>query len=225
MLRPLGVSFIVSLFASLMVAVTLTPVLCSFMLTKDKMLLKQAKGSWLERALKRMYNFALVKVMKIKKTVLGLSIAFFIAASFLMFGLGRSFLPEFNEGTLTINTISMPGISLEESDKIGNRIENILLSVPEISITSRRTGRAELDEHAQGVNAAEIDAPFVLTDRSREEFMKDVREKLSTVSEASITIGQPIGHRIDHMLSGTRASIAIKLLEQTYPRCLLSPIK
>nr|MBC8554946.1 efflux RND transporter permease subunit [Candidatus Brocadiales bacterium] len=211
MLRPLGISFIVSLFASLMVAVTLTPVLCSFMLTNNKMLLKQAKGSWLERWLNRYYKFTLEKVMKIKKTVLGLSILFFIIASFLMFGLGRSFLPEFNEGTLTVSAVSMPGISLEESNKIGNRIENILLSIPEISITSRRTGRAELDEHAQGVNAAEIDAPFVLTERSKEEFMKDVRKELSSVSEANITIGQPIGHRIDHMLSGTRANIAIKL--------------
>ena len=211
MLRPLGISFIVSLFASLMVAVTLTPVLCSFMLTNDKMLLKQAQGSWLERWLNRYYNFALKKVMKIKKTVLGLSIVLFIVSIFLMFGLGRNFLPEFNEGTLTVSAVSMPGISLEESNKIGNRIENILLSIPEISITSRRTGRAELDEHAQGVNAAEIDAPFVLTERSREEFMKEVRGKLSAVSEANITIGQPIGHRIDHMLSGTRANIAIKL--------------
>lgn len=211
MLQPLGISFVVSLFASLIVAVTLTPVLCSFMLTNDKMLLKQAKGSWTERWLHRYYNSALKKVMKIKKTVLGISIVLFIVAIFLMFGLGRSFLPEFNEGTLTVSAVSMPGISLEESNKIGNRIENILLSVPEISITSRRTGRAELDEHAQGVNAAEIDAPFVLTERSKEEFMKDVREKLSAVSEANITIGQPIGHRIDHMLSGTRANIAIKL--------------
>jgi Cu/Ag efflux pump CusA len=143
--------------------------------------------------------------------VLAFSVALFIVAGFLLFNLGRSFLPEFNEGTLTIGAVSMPGISLEESNKIGSRIENILLSVPEISITSRRTGRAELDEHAQGVNAAEIDAPFVLKDRSREEFMKKVREKLSAVSEANITIGQPIGHRIDHMLSGTRANIAIKL--------------
>jgi Cu/Ag efflux pump CusA len=194
-----------------MVAVTLTPVLCSFMLTNDKMLLNQAKGSWLERWLKKYYNSALARVMKFKKIVLSLSIVLFLVVGFLMFGLGRSFLPEFNEGTLTVSAVSMPGISLEESNKIGNRIENILLSVHEISITSRRTGRAELDEHAQGVNAAEIDAPFVLTERSKEEFMKEVRENLSAVSEANITIGQPIGHRIDHMLSGTRANIAIKL--------------
>ncbi|MDR4509799.1 MAG: efflux RND transporter permease subunit [Candidatus Brocadiaceae bacterium] len=211
MLQPLGISFIVSLFASLIVAVTLTPVLCSFMLTNDRMLLKQANGSWMERWLHRYYNSALKKVMKIKKTVIGISIALFAVAVLLLFNLGRSFLPEFNEGTLTIGAVSMPGISLEESNKIGNRIENILLSVPEIAITSRRTGRAELDEHAQGVNAAEIDAPFVLSERSREEFVKEVRKKLSAVSEANITIGQPIGHRIDHMLSGTRANIAIKL--------------
>lgn len=218
MLQPLGISFIVSLFASLIVAVTLTPVLCSFMLTNDKMLLKQAKGSWTERWLRRYYNSALENVMRIKKTVIGISIALFIASVFLMFNLGRSFLPEFNEGTLTVSAVSMPGISLEESNKIGNRIENILLSVPEISITSRRTGRAESDEHAQGVNAAEIDAPFVLEERSKAAFMKDVREELSAVSEANITIGQPIGHRIDHMLSGTRANIAVKLFGTDLPK-------
>ena len=211
MLQPLGISFIVSLFASLIIAVTLTPVLCSFMLKNNKMLLKQADGSWMENFLGKQYRVALTNVMKVKKIVIGLSIVLFVVVAFLMFGLGRSFLPQFNEGTLTIAAVSLPGISLEESNKIGNRIENILLSVPEISITSRRTGRAELDEHAQGVNAAEIDAPFFLTDRSREEFMADIREQLSAVSEANITIGQPIGHRIDHMLSGTRANIAIKL--------------
>ena len=211
MLEPLGISFIVSLFASLIIAVTLTPVLCSFMLNNNKMLLKQAKGSWLENFLAKHYRVALIHVMRFKKLILGLSIVLFLAVVFLISGMGRSFLPEFNEGTLTIAAVSMPGISLEESNKIGSRIETILLSFPEISITSRRTGRAELDEHAQGVNAAEIDAPFILTDRSRTKFMKDIREKLSSVSEANITIGQPIGHRIDHMLSGTRANIAIKL--------------
>ena len=211
MLQPLGISFIVSLFASLIVAITLTPVLCSFMLTNEKTLLKQANGSWLERKLKKQYHAALLKVMNLKKTILGLSVGLLILVGIVLLGLGRSFLPEFNEGTLTISAVSLPGISLEESNKIGNKIENILLSLPEISVTSRRTGRAELDEHAQGVNAAEIDAPFVLDERSREEFMKDVRQKLTAVSEANITVGQPIGHRIDHMLSGTRANIAIKL--------------
>ncbi len=211
MLQPLGISFIVSLFASLIIAVTLTPVLCSFMLKDNKMLIKQAKGSWLENFLVKYYRVALMRVMKIKKVVIGVSVVLFLAVTLLLFGLGRSFLPSFNEGTLTIAAVSLPGISLEESNKIGSRIENILLSVPEISVTSRRTGRAKLDEHAQGVNAAEIDAPFFLTDRSREEFMAEIRDKLSAVSEANITIGQPIGHRIDHMLSGTRANIAIKL--------------
>jgi CzcA family heavy metal efflux pump len=211
MLRPLGISFIVSLFASLIVAVTLTPVLCSYMLTNESKLIKQANGSWLENFLNKRYKSALGKVMKIKKTMLGLSMILLVVVGFLLFGLGRSFLPEFNEGSLTVSVVTVPGISLDESSKIGNRIEKILLLIPEISITSRRTGRAELDEHAQGVNAAEIDAPFVLAERSREEFMKEVREKLSEVTVANITIGQPIGHRIDHMLSGTRANIAIKL--------------
>ncbi len=125
--------------------------------------------------------------------------------------MGRSFLPEFNEGSLVISVVSLPGISLEESNKIGTAVEKTLLTIPEIQITTRRTGRAELDEHAQGVNASEIDASFVLSERSREEFMAEVREKLSGVSGANITIGQPIGHRIDHMLSGTRANIAIKI--------------
>ena len=211
MLQPLGISFIVSLFASLIIAVTVTPVLCSLMLTNEETLLKQANGSWLERNLQKHYRVALEKVMKVKGIVLGSSIALFLVVAFLIFGLGRSLLPSFNEGTLTISAVSLPGISLDESNSIGSRIERILLTLPEISITSRRTGRAELDEHAQGVNAAEIDAPFILNERSREEFMRDVREKLSAVTEANITIGQPIGHRIDHMLSGTRANIAIKL--------------
>lgn len=211
MLQPLGISFIVSLFASLIVAVTLTPVLCSFMLTNKNQLLKQVDGSKFENFLKKHYNNALIKVMQVKKTIIGLSAILVLASIFLIGSLGRSFLPEFNEGTLTVSVVTLPGISLEESNNIGNRVENILLSVSEITITSRRTGRAELDEHAQGVNAAEIDAPFTLSERSREEFMKDIREKLSAVTEANITIGQPIGHRIDHMLSGTRANIAIKL--------------
>ncbi|MBL4624581.1 MAG: efflux RND transporter permease subunit, partial [Flavobacteriales bacterium] len=211
MLQPLGISFIVSLFASLIVAVTLTPVLCSFMLTNEKKLLEKVHGSWLENWLSKHYGLGLQRVMSAKKGVIGLSIVLVLVVGFLLSGLGRSFLPEFNEGSLTINAVSMPGISLDESNKIGNRIENILLSIPEISITARKTGRAELDEHAQGVNSSEIEVPFELTHRSREEFMKEIREKLSQISEASITIGQPISHRIDHMLSGTRANIAIKI--------------
>jgi len=212
MLKPLGISFIVAIFASLVIALTLTPVLCQVMLSNKKMLLQQVKKrNGLENFLNKYYNIALINIMKFKRAVIGISIALFLAVTFILFGLGRSFLPEFNEGYLTISAVSMPGISLEESNKIGNRIENILLSIPEIAITSRRTGRSELDEHALGVNTSEIEFPFVLEERSHEEFIKEVREKLSVVSEANITIGQPIGHRIDHMLSGTRANIAIKL--------------
>lgn len=211
LLAPLGIAFIVALFASLIVSITLTPVLASYLLTGDKMLNKQHKESWLVERLNRIYSTTLTKVMKIKKAVLIGAGALFIIALLAMSQLGRSFLPEFNEGSLVISAVSLPGISLEESNKIGTQVEQALLSVPEIKITTRRTGRAELDEHAQGVNAAEIDAPFELNERSRDEFMKEVREKLAEISGANITIGQPIGHRIDHMLSGTRANIAIKI--------------
>lgn len=211
MLAPLGISFIVALFASLVVAVTLTPVLCSYLLTDEKMLVRQAKGSWLVQRLNRRYESALRGAMRIKTPLLIVSIVLFLGSIFLMSRLGRSFLPEFNEGSLVVSAVSLPGISLEESNKIGSQVERALLTVPEIGVTTRRTGRAESDEHAQGVNAAEIDAPFVLKDRDRETFLADVREKLKSVSGANITIGQPIGHRLDHMLSGTRANIAIKL--------------
>ncbi|MBI5857344.1 MAG: efflux RND transporter permease subunit [Sphingobacteriales bacterium] len=211
LLAPLGIAFIVSLFASLIVAITLTPVLCSYLLSGEKMLQRQHKESWLVRNLNTAYERGLKRAMNFKNPIIGIAVALFIGALILLGTLGRSFLPEFNEGSLVVSATSLPGISLEESNKIGANIEKTLLTVPEIKITTRRTGRAELDEHAQGVNASEIDAPFVLKERSREDFMKDVRQKLAGVSGANITIGQPIGHRIDHMLSGTRANIAIKI--------------
>lgn len=211
LLAPLGIAFIVSLFASLIVSITLTPVLCSYLLTNEKMLQKQHGESWLVERLQIRYVQLLEKVMSWKKTMITFGIVLFAFALLALTQLGRSFLPEFNEGSLVISAVSLPGISLEESNKIGTAVEKALLSVSEITITTRRTGRAELDEHAQGVNAAEIDAPFVLANRSREEFMNEVREKLATVSGVNITIGQPISHRIDHMLSGTRANIAIKI--------------
>ncbi|MFD2887795.1 efflux RND transporter permease subunit [Chitinophaga cymbidii] len=211
MLAPLGISFIVSLFASLIVAVTLTPVLGSYLLTNEKQLLKQAKGSWLEQKVNGWYGSALEKAMHLKRAILIGSVGLFIVAVFLFFRMGRSFLPEFNEGSLVISAVSLPGISLEESNSIGRQIEKALLTIPEIRTSTRRTGRAELDEHAQGVNASEIDVPFTLKDRDRDEFLEDVRGKLAGITGANITIGQPIGHRIDHMLSGTRANIAIKL--------------
>lgn len=211
LLAPLGIAFIVALSASLVVAITLTPVLCSYMLSSEKQLSSEHKESWLVRKLNALYENALKKALQLKKLNIGLGIGLFATALIVMFSLGRSFLPEFNEGSLVISVVTMPGVSLEESNKIGTQVEKTLLTISEIQITTRRTGRAELDEHAQGVNASEIDAPFTLTDRNREEFMKEVREKLAGISGANITIGQPIGHRIDHMLSGTRANIAIKL--------------
>ena len=211
MLQPLGVSFIVSLFASLIVAVTLTPVLCSLLLTNESMLLKKSTGSWVENSLTKWYKIALEKVFTVRKIVLLLAIVLFVLSTIGLTNFGRSFLPEFNEGSLVIEVSTLPGTSLVESEKIGTRVEKLLLEIPEIALTARRTGRAELAEHTQGVNTSEVDVPFDLKERSREEFMLEVRDKLSHVSGANITIGQPIGHRIDHMLSGTRANIALKL--------------
>jgi CzcA family heavy metal efflux pump len=211
LLAPLGIAFIVSLFASLIVSITLTPVLGSYLLADEKMLQRQHKESWLVEQLQKIYVILLDKVMQRKKAIIATSAVLFIASILLMTQLGRSFLPEFNEGSLVISVVSLPGISLEQSNKLGTQVEKALLSVPEIKITTRRTGRAELDEHAQGVNSSEVEAPFTLVTRSREEFLTEVREKLSGVSGVNITIGQPIGHRIDHMLSGTRANIAIKI--------------
>jgi CzcA family heavy metal efflux pump len=211
LLAPLGIAFIVSLFASLIVAITLTPVLCSYLLTNDDTLEKQAHGNKFTNYLNGIYKSSIEKALRYRKIVVVSSVVLLLGSLIIMSSLGRSFLPEFNEGSLVISAVTLPGTSLEESNKIGNSIEQTLLTIPEIQTTTRRTGRAELDEHAQGVNASEIDAPFTLDDRSRDEFMDEVREKLAGISGVNITIGQPIGHRIDHMLSGTRANIAIKL--------------
>ena len=210
MLVPLGIAFIVALFASTVVALTLTPVLCSYLLGRNKSD-KLPKEAFVARWLKGVYEKALVWVLNHKRITLGSTIALFIIALGCFFTLGRSFLPPFNEGSFTINISSLPGISLEESDKMGHRAEMLLLSIPEIQTVARKTGRAELDEHALGVNTSEIEAPFELKDRSRSELVADVREKLGTITGANIEIGQPISHRIDAMLSGTKANIAIKL--------------
>ena len=209
MLIPLGIAFIVALFASTVVALTLTPVLCSYML--DRKGEKPTQDAWIARKLRVLYKVALTYAVEHKKVVLGSTFAVFLVALGLFFTLGRSFLPGFNEGSFTINVSTLPGISLEESDKIGQRAEELLMQVPEIQTVARKTGRAELDEHALGVNVSEIEAPFELKKRPREEVMDDVREKLSTIKGANIEIGQPISHRIDAMLSGTEANIAIKL--------------
>lgn len=210
MLAPLGIAFIVALTASTLVALTLTPVLCSFML-KPKRSERPAKDSFVSARLKQLYERALVGCLNHRNVVLSITGALCLAAIFAFTTLGRSFLPSFNEGSLTINLSSLPGISLEMSDQLGREAEELLLSVPEIQTVARKTGRAELDEHSRGVNGSEIEAPYELKDRSRNEMLEEVREKLSTLNGVNVEIGQPISHRIDAMLSGTKAGIAIKL--------------
>ena len=211
MLVPLGVAFIVSLFASTIVALTLTPVLCSYLLGHKAKAGGLPREAFLAVWLKMHYRNGLLWALAHKKAVVGTTLALFAVALGCFFTLGRSFLPSFNEGSFTINISSLPGISLDESDKIGRQAEELLLSIPEIQTVARKTGRAELDEHALGVNVSEIEAPFELEDRSHAELLDEVRHKLSVISGANIEIGQPISHRIDAMLSGTQAGIAIKL--------------
>ena len=218
MLIPLGISFIVSLFASTIVALTLTPVLCSYLLGGKAGDKKVPKEAFVAVWLKNHYRNGLLFALSHKKAVIGTTVAVFAAALGFFFTLGHSFLPPFNEGSFTINISSLPGISLEESDKIGRQAEELLLSIPEIKTVARKTGRAELDEHALGVNVSEIEAPFELDGRSHAELMDEVRHKLSVIAGANIEIGQPISHRIDAMLSGTQASIAIKLFGEDLNR-------
>ena len=211
MLIPLGISFIVALIASTIVALTLTPALCSYLLDRKKATDKINKESWLVRTLKKGYERALNWSLKHKTLILSSVCILFIISACLFFTLGRSFLPSFNEGSFTVNVSTLPGIALDESDKIGREAEKMLLSIPEIQTVARKTGRAELDEHSFGVNSSEIEAPYKLTNRTRGEVVKEVREKLATIPGANIEIGQPISHRIDAMLSGTESQIAIKL--------------
>ena len=209
MLIPLGIAFVTALLASTLVALTLTPVLCSYMLNKSNG--EMPKEAFVAVWLKKYYREALLWVLDHTRTVIISSASLLFLALVIFLSLGSSFLPKFNEGSFTINISSLPGISLEESDSIGARAERLLLQVPEIKTVARKTGRAELDEHALGVNVSEIEAPFKLDDRSHEEVLDDVRHRLSVLAGANIEIGQPISHRIDAMLSGTQASIAIKL--------------
>ena len=211
MLKPLGISFIVSLFVSLIVAMTLTPLLAKMMLSGDKYLAKNENEKWLVRKLTYYYEKSLTWSLKHKRAIVLSTAGLFVVSLIAMSTMGRSFLPEFNEGSLTLSVITKPGTSLEESNSLGNLVETELLSISEISSTARRTGRGELDEHSQTTNSAEIDVNFSLTDRNREDFMADVRNTISRIPGIAFTVGQPLGHRIDHMLSGTRANIAIKL--------------
>ena len=213
MLLPLGLTFIVSLSASLLVAITLTPVMSSYLLITDKQLKSDERGD--NKFIQKMntwYLQSLAGIIRYRKTILGCSAILLLASIIIFTGFGRSFLPEFNEGTLTITTVSLPGISIEESNRITSKIDHELLEIAEVKYVSRRTGRAELNEHSHGgSNSSEIDVPYAIDDRSIDEFMNEVRERLGGINGVSINIGQPLGHRIDHMLSGTRANIAIKV--------------
>lgn len=211
MLKPLGIAYIISLVMSMIVAMTVTPLLCKMMLSGDKYLDKNEKDSWITRTLSAGYFKSLSWVLAHKKTVVGSTLVAFVAAIVLFSTMGRSFLPEFNEGSAVITAVAKPGVSLDVNDKLGYLMEKELLKVPEVTGTARRTGRGELDEHSQSTYSAEIDVHFILKDRPREEVFNDMRHRLAGVPGVAITIGQPLGHRIDHMLSGTRANIAIKL--------------
>lgn len=209
MLAPLGVAFITSLVASTIVALTLTPVLCSWLLGGNSK--SDTTEPIVERRLKAAYSRALSWSLRHKRGVILSTSAVLIASLVVFFSLGSNFLPPFNEGSFTINVSTVPGVSLAESDSIGLQAERALLSIPEIISVGRKTGRAELDEHALGVNVSEIEAPYELLDRSKDELIADVRQRLSAIPGVSIEVGSPISHRIDAMLSGSRAGLAIKL--------------
>lgn len=210
MLKPLGITFIISLMASTLVALTVTPVLSSFMLGSQNSD-KTGREPALVRWLKKYYGKALNWSLGHKKTILCGVGALLVAAVVMFFTLGGSFLPAFNEGSFTISVSTVPGISLEESDRMGRTAEKLLLSIPEIKTVGRKTGRAELDEHAFGVNSSEFECPFELGRKTRKELTEEVRRKLAVLPGVNIEIGGPISHRIDAMLSGTKANIAIKL--------------
>lgn len=209
MLVPLGVAFLIALAASTIVALTLTPVLCSYLLGGATAAEKREPK--VAHALRCAYSRSLTGVLKHKKVLLGATGALFIAALLCFCTLGRGFLPGFNEGAFTINVATLPGISLEESDRIGREAERIVLETPEVLTVARKTGRAELDEHSLGVNASEMEAPYRLSDRSRAEVAADLRERLKVIPGVVVEIGQPISHRIDAMLSGSQSQIAIKI--------------
>jgi CzcA family heavy metal efflux pump len=211
MLKPLGISFIVSLFASLMVAVTVTPVMCSYLLTGNRRLRQRAKGSWVERNLTRLYQSLLTKSLNRNRVITGVSALGLAVAAALFFTLGNTFLPPFNEGALTINLASSPGTNLEESARAAAKAEKAIMEFPEVISVARKTGRAEMAEHSFSENVSELDVPFTLGERSREQFFADVREALSEIPGLSVEVGQPITHRMDHMVSGTKANIAIKI--------------
>lgn len=212
LLIPLGVSFIVALVASTFVALTLTPVLCAYLLSPRKKDNEElSREPWLSRTMRGAYVKALAWSLAHTRLLLVSTGILFLVALGLFFTLGRSFLPSFNEGSLTVNIATLPGISLEESDRIGREAERVIMTVPEVTTVSRKTGRAELAEHSFGPNVSELDVPYVLDGRTRNEVAREIREKLSDFPGVNVEIGQPISHRIDAMLSGTESQIAIKL--------------
>ena len=221
MLIPLGVAFIVALFSSTVVALTVTPLLCLTMLGNDKYLAKNSNESFVAKWTRKVYGRTLDWALTFKKVIIGSVVALLFGAIGLYFTLGQSFLPEFNEGSLVISAVTKPGVSLEESNRLGVLVERELMSIPEVVSVARRTGRGELDEHSLSTNSAEIEVNFTLADRPREEFMADVRKRIAHVPGIATTIGQPLGHRIDHMLSGTRANIAIKLFGDDLSRLFM----
>ena len=210
LLRPLGFAYVVALTASLVVALTVTPVLGSLLLPNANSI-RSAEEPKLTRWLKDTYEPWLRRAVRSWRLVIaGAAIALLVALGGLV-ATGRSFLPEFNEGALTISAVTVPGTSLEDSNALGNSLERLLLTVPEVASTARRTGRAELDEHVQGVESAEIDVRLDMKERPRAEVVAEIREKVTLLPGTNVTVGQPISHRIDHMLSGTRANVAVKI--------------
>jgi CzcA family heavy metal efflux pump len=210
LLQPLGFAYVVALAASLVVALTITPVLCSWMLPRARAVSDGLEPRW-TRWLKADYQSRLTRALAWRRTILASSAMALVAALIGVATAGRSFLPEFNEGALTVSAVTVPGTSLEDSNALGSALERLLLGVPEVASTARRTGRAELDEHVQGVESAEIDVRLAPTERSRDEVLQELRDRASLLPGTNVTIGQPISHRIDHMLSGTRANIAVKV--------------
>ncbi len=211
MLKPLGFAYLIALVMSLIVAMTVTPMLCKMMLSGDKYLTRNEKKNWVDRWLLKGYTNALSWVIRHAKIIVGCVLLLFASCMFLFTRMGRSFLPEFNENALTIAAVSRPGVSLEESNRLGTAIEKELLQIPEVTSTARRTGRGELDEHSQTSNGAEIDVNFELGTRSKAEFVAEVRERLAKIPGVVTSVGQPLEHRIDHMVSGTQADLAIKV--------------
>jgi CzcA family heavy metal efflux pump len=210
LLRPLGSAYLVALLASLVVAVTVTPVLCYWLLPRSRAVREAREPRWVQR-LKENYGRVLAAALKRPFAVTLPAVVLLLVALAFTFFMGRAFLPDFNEGSLTVSAVTLPGTSLAQSDELGRLVEQTLLSHPEVVSVARRTGRAELDEHAQGVEAAELDVSLKMRNRGKEEFLEALRNDLSLVAGMNITIGQPISHRIDHMLSGTRANIAVKI--------------